>query len=271
MFRNFTYRILSIFMLSLIACQQPKSDVFIPIIEANEAAPETTTLIIKRLSDNKVWASNSERAKSRYIPASTSKIPHTLIALETEHSEPDTLFLWDGQERTFAAWNQNLTLTQAYKRSAAWVYQEIAQSLGRDAMASWLTQFDYGNHNVGTANNVTEYWLIGPLEISTLEQIEFLKKVSLRKLSLSAETYDVSRRIFQNETNGSHTLYAKTGWRHDEATIDIGWFVGWVENDDSKDIYVFALNMDMPHQGDHKKRKPIVMDALKSIGAWPTN
>jgi len=51
--------------------------------------------------------------------------------------------------------------------------------------------------------------------------------------------------------------------------MDIGWFVGWVETAQPSEIYVFALNMDMPQQGDQKKRKPIVMSALKSIGAWP--
>lgn len=253
---------------TLFGCERHQPDIFVSAIEAKGAVPETTTLVVKRLSDNKVWISNSNRATDRFIPASTSKIPHTLIALETEIASPETLFKWDSQERTFDSWNQDQTFIMAYRRSAAWVYQNIAQELGPKVMSSWLKKFDYGNYDIGT-DNVTEYWLAGPLEISALEQVDFLTRLAKRELPLSAETYDQSRTIFKNETKGSHTLYAKTGWMYDENAMDIGWFVGWVESEDLSESYVFALNMDMPNQGDQRKRKPIVMEALKTINAWP--
>lgn len=252
----------------LAGCEKQSSDVFVSVFETEGANPETTTLVVKRLEDNKVWISNLKRSETRFIPASTSKIPHTLIALETKTASPDTLFEWDGQERTFESWNQDQTLTKAYQRSAIWVYQEIAQSLGPDIMTSWLTQFDYGNHDIGT-DNITEYWLVGPLEISAIEQVEFLRKFLRRELPLSSETYEKSQTVFKNETEGLHTLYAKTGWMFSEEAMDIGWFVGWVETNNPSETYIFALNMDMPEQGDQRKRKPIVMIALKTIGAWP--
>ena len=253
---------------TLSGCERHQPDIFIKAIEANEAAPETTTIVVKRLSDNKVWISNSKRATDRFIPASTSKIPHTLIALETEIASPETLFKWDGQERTFESWNQDQTFIKAYRRSAVWVYQDIAQELGPNVMSSWLKKFDYGNFDIGT-DNVTQYWLVGPLEISALEQVDFLTRLVKRGLPLSSETYDKSRIIFKNETKGSHALYAKTGWMYDENAMDIGWFVGWVEAEAPSETYVFALNMEMPNRGDQRKRKPIVMEALKTINAWP--
>jgi len=251
------------------ACQKTDKDIFAPIINAHNTKPETTTLVIKRLSDNKTWISNPDRAKIRYSPASTSKIPHTLIALETKLAGVETLFKWDGRERTFKAWNQDQTLLQAYRRSAVWVYQEITQTLGSDIMASWLTEFNYGNHDIGAEDNVTQYWLTGPLEISALEQIDFLEKLSQEELPLSKKTYAEARPIFRDNVKVGHTIYAKTGWMYDEEAMDIGWFVGWVETADPLETYIFALNMDMPNQGDQKKRKPIVMDALRMIGAWP--
>lgn len=253
---------------NLSGCERHQPDVFINTIEAKGAAPETTTLVVKRLSDNKVWISNSNRATDRFIPASTSKIPHTLIALETKIASPETLFKWDGQRRTFESWNQDQTFIKAYQRSAVWVYQEIAQELGPNTMSAWLKKFDYGNYDIGT-DNVTLYWLVGPLEISAMEQVDFLTRLAKRELPLSSETYDKSRTIFKNESKGSHQLYAKTGWMYDENAMDIGWFVGWVEAEDPSEIYVFALNMDMPNQGYQRKRKPIVMEALKTINAWP--
>ena len=267
--RQFIFIVLASLLAVTGACQKPELNIFTPIFEVHGSSPETSTLVIKRLSDNKLWISNSERVETRFIPASTSKIPHTLIALETKQAFPETLFKWDGLKRTFKSWNQDQTLTQAYRRSAVWVYQEITQSLGREIMASWLTDFNYGNHDIGPADNVTRYWLDGPLKISALEQVSFLTKLSKRELPLSPETYEKSWGIFKNETKGSHILYAKTGWMHDEKAMDIGWFVGWVETHNPSDTYVFALNMDMPKEGDQRKRKPIVMNALQTIGAWP--
>jgi beta-lactamase class D len=267
--RQFIFIVLLSLLAVTGACQKPELDIFAPIFEAHDSSPETSTLVIKRLSDNKVWISNLERVETRFIPASTSKIPHTLIALETKQVLPETLFKWDGQKRTFTSWNQDQTLTQAYRHSVVWVYQEITQSLGRDIMASWLKGFNYGNHDIGTCGNVTRYWLDGPLKISALEQVNFLTKLSKREFPLSPETYEKSWAIFKNETNGSHILYAKTGWMYDENAMDIGWFVGWVETHNPSETYVFALNMDMPKQDDRKKRKPIVMNALQTIGAWP--
>ncbi len=269
MYQQFISIVLASLLAMLGACQKPELDIFTPIFLAHGSSPTASTLMIKRLSDNKVWIGNAERAETRFIPASTSKIPHTLITLETKQALPTTLFKWNGQVRTFKSWNQDQTLTQAYRRSAVWVYQEITQSLGHDMMSSWLADFDYGNHNIGTADNVTRYWLDGPLKISALEQVNFLTKLSKRELPLSPETYEKSWVVFKNETKGSHILYAKTGWVYDENAMDIGWFVGWVESHNPSETYVFAFNMDMPKQGDIKKRKPIVMNALQSIGAWP--
>ena len=261
--------ILISFLVVLTSCQNPSSDIFSPILKTNDASSNTTTLVIKRLSDDKIWTSNSKRAELRYIPTSTSKIPHTLIALETELAAPETLFKWDGRPRTFKSWNQDQTLITAYRRSAVWVYQEIARTLGPSVMSEWLERLDYGNADIGADDNVTQYWLTGPLAISAQEQVDFLTKLATHKLPLSPKTYVQARSIFQHDSQQGHTLYAKTGWMFDEDAMDIGWFVGWVEIDDPKEIYVFALNMDMPQSDDQKKRKPIVMDALTSIGAWP--
>lgn len=269
MFRTILSSILLIVFSIGVGCAEKEPESYVQAFEAEGAPPETTTLIVKRLSDNKIWISNSERANIRFIPASTSKIPHTLIALETKTALPDTLFKWDGKKRAFKSWDQDQTLTTAYRRSAAWVYQDMTRDLGPNIMRSWLTEFDYGNHDIGN-NRVDLYWLVGPLKISAMEQVEFLTKLVKRDWPLSSETYDRAWKIFKNETKGMHVLYAKTGWVHDKDIMDIGWFVGWVEVD-SSETYVFAMNMDMAETRESKNRKPIVMKALKTIGAWPVS
>ena len=78
MLKHFTFLILGLTFVFLTACQKPTTDSFESIIEAYGVSPDKATLFIKRLSDDKVWMYNSKRAELRYIPASTSKIPHTL-------------------------------------------------------------------------------------------------------------------------------------------------------------------------------------------------
>lgn len=48
----------------------------------------SSTMLVQRLSDGQVWVSNAVRSKERFSPASSSKIPHTLIALESGVATP---------------------------------------------------------------------------------------------------------------------------------------------------------------------------------------
>jgi beta-lactamase class D len=236
------------------------------IVTAEGVDPAAATLVIIRLSDGMEWVVNAARAEVLYPPASTSKIPHSLIALETGLAVPDTEFKWDGTPKLFKGWSQDQTLTTAYKRSAAWVFQDITAELGQAVMSDWLTRFDYGNHDIGSAADLTTYWLLGPLKISAQQQTDFLTALALQKLPLSKETYEAALPMFKNENRPGHILYAKTGWMQDVVHMDIGWFVGWVET--PAETYVFAYNMDMPEGTDGKIRKIVVISALQSIGAW---
>jgi len=41
------------------------------------------------------------------LPASTFKIPNTLIALEEEIVDENTVLKWDGKKRAWKPWNQD--------------------------------------------------------------------------------------------------------------------------------------------------------------------
>jgi len=239
------------------------------IFEQHDIPAQDATLIIQRLSDNRRWVVNTRRKEQRFLPASTSKIPHTLIALETGIATPDTVFKWDGRKRHFDAWNQDQTLRSAYKRSAAWLYQRLVGEIGAADMRAWLGRFNYGNYHTITDHNVDNYWLTGPLKVSAEEQVAFLTRLSSESLPLSEQTYKAARTMFKETETGTHSLFAKTGWKHNPTEMDIGWYVGWTEDSSSSEKFVFAFNMDMPNQGDQNKRKPIVMEALQAVGGWP--
>lgn len=232
-------------------------------------SPLSSTLVIKRLSDGQLWDSNKQRSRTPFSPASTSKIPHTLIAIESGIADADSLFKWDGIKRFHAPWNQDQTLQSAFEVSAVWVFQDITQSLGSGVMSEWLQRLDYGNALVGSDEDLTTYWLRGPLKISALEQVSFLEKLVLQKLELSPSTYAKALPLMIRQQTNSYTLYGKTGWMSHPTETDIGWFVGWVES--ATNVWIFAYNMDMLTPELRFKRTSVVTDVLTQLGATPTN
>ncbi|MEM9797119.1 MAG: penicillin-binding transpeptidase domain-containing protein [Pseudomonadota bacterium] len=236
------------------------------VVQASGNQIEQTTIVVKRLSDGQTWTHNNKRAQQRFSPASTSKIPHTLIALEYGLATSDSLFRWDGSPRSVRAWNQDQTLASAFQNSAVWVYQDITRTAGSETMSEGLGSIDYGNANVGSLDQSTTYWLDDTLKISAIEQVEFLSKLALERLPLSQTTYSAARDIMVSDRNETWVMRSKTGWRHSDENTDVGWYVGWLECPD--DDYVFAMNIDMPDTRYLSKREDISYSVLHDIGAF---
>jgi len=226
----------------------------------------SSTMLVQRLSDGQVWVSNAVRSKERFSPASSSKIPHTLIALESGVATPDTMFHWDGKMRWVDAWNRDQSLRSAFQVSAVWVFQEIVPRVGAVRMKEWLTRFEYGNADIGTKATLTTYWLDGTLRVSAEEQMNFLRRLAARDLDLSEATYEAADEIMQTDAGEGWSMYSKTGWRSAANKMDIGWYAGWVRC--GADTYVFALNMDMPSASFRNLRITTAKAALSEIGAF---
>lgn len=190
-------------------------------------------------------------------------------SLETSYADgPETVFKWDGVVRFYAPWNQDQTLSSAYKYSAVWVYQRMATELGYDTMSGWINQLGYGNGTIGAIDDLTTYWLVGPLETSARQQVGFLSRLATGDLPFSADTLRTAKEIMQADQGDGWTLYAKTGWRADGQNVDIGWYVGWVEQSKAglHHTYVFAFNMDMTEPADRALRISTVRSALAHLG-----
>src|SRR5258705_6168635 len=109
------------------------------------------TFVGYKIDDYLLIASDKERSGQAMLPASTFKIPNSLIALETGVVEdPDKdVFKWDGVTRSIEAWNKDHTLRSAIAVSAVPVYQEIARRIGQERMQKYVDLFDYGNRDIG--------------------------------------------------------------------------------------------------------------------------
>lgn len=259
---------IAMFLLACTACAESEGTPSLSrILEAQGVNPNDAALLIVRLQDGQTWSHGDTRLNERFVAASTSKIPHTFIALDSGHySGPATAFRWDGTERWVASWNQDQTLATAYARSAVWVYQEISKSLGPKRMAAGLKALNYGNRDTGEPKDVSTYWLNGPLKISAREQVQFLSDLRREKFPFSPTTYDEGKSIMLAGRRDGR--YAKTGWYFSEQEVDIGWYVGWheVESVSKQETYVFAFNMDMiDRETDPPKRVKVVDAALDFI------
>ncbi|MEL6688524.1 MAG: penicillin-binding transpeptidase domain-containing protein, partial [Pseudomonadota bacterium] len=208
--------------------------------------PNRAAILIQRLEDGVVWSHGEDRIDKRFVAASTSKIPHTFIAIEEGYVDSaNARFEWDGQERFAASWNQDQTMATAYTRSAVWVFQQITEALGPETMAAGIDRLDYGNEDTGGPEDITSYWLNGPLKISAREQVEFLTRLYQEDLPLSAKSYVLGKEIMgSGRDDGRH---AKTGWYYSNEAQDIGWYVGWQEvpasDDQDSQTYVFNIHV----------------------------
>lgn len=211
------------------------------------------TIVLSSLN-NEEFIHNDTRAIKRYIPASTFKIPNTLIVLEERVIKDEyEIIKWDGKKRFYEPWNKDQTLQSTIAMSCVWCYQRFAKKIGNEKYLDWLKKIDYGNEKTGL--DVSTFWLEGDLQISAVEQIEFLKKLYKDDLPFQQKYIDITKKILTVEKTKDYIIKAKSGW-----SGKIGWYVGYVET--KNNIWFFALNADIKKE-ELKYRKQIVMEALK--------
>jgi len=220
------------------------------------------TMLIESLDGTKRYVYNNVRAMTPLLPASTFKIPNTLIALQEGIVSADSNISWDGVERTVRAWNQDQNLKSAFKSSCVWCYQLFARNIGIEKYNEYLKKLQYGNEKTG--HNVERFWLDGELRISAYEQIAFLKKLYKNDLPFLQEHIDLLKSIMIDEQGKNYIIRAKTGWAVPKDAEHHGWYVGYVES--SKGVYFFATNLIIESADELPLRKLMTVQALKNKG-----
>ena len=215
------------------------------------------TIVIESLNKKKINIYNDKRASELFSPASTFKIPHSLIALNEGIVKKDSVIVWDKKIREYESWNKDQILLTAFKSSCVWCYQEFASKIGVEKYKKYLKELNYGNKKIG--DDVTRFWLDESLEITTFEQIKFLKRFYTNNLPFKIEDINLLKEIMIDEKNENYIIRAKTGWEG-----RYGWYVGYVETKD--DVWFFSTNIDTKSKDDLPKRKAITLEALKIKG-----
>lgn len=216
---------------------------------------------------NKKWYySDKKDSEKRTLPASTFKIPNSLISIE-EYAVKDEneVLKWDGVIREFPAHNADTDLKTAFKNSTVWFHREMSRRVGIDKYRKYLKEFNYGNQKL---SGIPDYfWLDNTLVISPAEQINFLSGLYEEKYPLSKRTYNIVKNVMIEKKTDSYTLRAKTGSGLVK-TLDIGWYVGYIETKDNVYFFATRLQQDEPNKNDDflNLRKTITFNIFQDMG-----
>jgi beta-lactamase class D len=224
------------------------------------------TFVGYKVDDYLLISSDSDRSGEEKLPASTFKIPNSLIALETGVvGDPDKdVFKWDGVTRSIEAWNKDHTLRSAIAASAVPVYQEIARRIGPERMQKYVDLLDYGNRNIG--GGIDQFWLTGDLRIDPVQQIDFVDRLRRGVLPVSKRSQDLVREILPVTKVGDAVIRAKSGLLGAEiGKPSLGWLVGWAEKGSANTV--FALNLDVHAPRHIADRMSLSQACLAAIGA----
>ena len=200
-----------------------------------EADTAGTFAVLDPSAGNRLVVTDRERAETGFLPASTFKIPNSLIALETGvvADADSTMFPWDKVVRDFDAWNQDHTLRSAFKASAVPVFQDIARKIGPERMQQYVDKFDYGNRDIGGGDR----HVLARREACASRRCSRSSSCSSfyrGELPVSKQNQEIVRDIMYLELSEFGTLRGKTGAvgiavaPGSKATL--GWLVGWLEH-----------------------------------------
>lgn len=232
--------------------------------------PDSGSIVVYDYQNN-VWTlSDSIHTKKETLPASTFKIINFLIALETKViKDENDIVKWVADYDTLKYGVRpdiyhDMTIEEAYKVSAGWVFVELAKKIGKDNYRKYLSSSNYGNLNLTQED--FDFWNFGEFAISPINQVQFLKDFYDENLPFAKRNIQIVKRVMINEQNENYILRAKTGWTR-ESGMNTGWWVGYVEHE--KGVHFFATRLLRGRSLDSRNfgscRKEITKKALKAL------
>jgi beta-lactamase class D len=140
------------------------------------ANPQSTheCFLFARLGETKPDVSDAAECGLATAPASTFKIPHALIALQTGVITTDTVIKWDGTGYEFESWRRDHTLSSAIKASVRPFFEQTARLIGPQRMHDGLSSLGYAADAFD--GNASAFWVTGDLVVSPMEQFGFLQR-----------------------------------------------------------------------------------------------
>ena len=200
------------------------------------------SLVLIDCSSGKTTTYRPADANTPLPPCSTFKIVNASIGLEMGiiTSQEEQFYKWDGIER-FPAWDQDLSLREAFQVSCVPAFQNLARQIGPERMQGWIDKVGYGDRNISAG--VDLFWLPSKeretILISPIQQADLMRKIVSGEIPFSDSSLSVLKKLMFIKKTDRGILYGKTGSGvDDEGLWVLGWFVGYVESNDKS--YAFA-------------------------------
>lgn len=247
--------------------------VYLTGVNASVAAPENTDTpaslpceqsesqcaFVLLTADGDLKVHNKQWANTRFSPFSTFKIPNSLIALDLGIvSDLSQTMSADTKTYTLEGWWPSSwtagehTLRSAYQVSNVPIYRAIATQVGAERMQGYLNDFDYGNRDISSGIDV--FWLGVSLQISPVEQAQFLQRLYNKQLPLKTSTYALLKPLMLNHDTPDYKIYGKTGAGTFSRTKAQGWFVGVVEENGKYHYFAaHGQSTSLKHIAKHRK------------------
>lgn len=198
-------------------------------------------ILIYDISNKTYYSNDFSWTRTGFIPASTFKIPNSIIALETGVIKNESvLFKWNGEKRWSKKWEQDLTFKEAFQVSCVPCYQEVARKIGVKRMKTYLNKINY-KEMIFDSTTIDNFWLDGASKISQIQQIQFLKRFYFSELPISKRTESIVKNVMLIEKTDAYALSGKTGLSEKNGLYN-GWFVGYFEVKNK--VYFFATNLE---------------------------
>ncbi len=259
------FYILSCSLILLVSCSVNKAKIDDDLQKYFDAKKVEGSFTMLNNADGEITVYNMELDTMRFSPASTFKIVNSLIGLQSGVITDEHMMIkWDGNRRTNAAWNKDMDMTEAFKVSSVPYYQEVARRIGKDTMQGWIDSLSYGNKNI--SGPIDSFWLNNQLKISPDEQLGLLKKLYFDQLPFRKSVQQQVRNVMVQEDNTLFKLSYKTGWGFDEQKNNIGWVVGWIEENRHVYFFVTLVRSADPKIDMKTVRMDITKDILKHYG-----
>jgi len=200
---------------------------------------EKGSVVTYNTSMDEYFKYNSLMCDTGFLPASTFKIPNSLIALEEETvSDVNQIIKWDKVKSPNESCNSDQTLATALKNSCIWVYSKFAETIGLRKYKDYIDKINYGNKLLDEPSD--RFWLEGGFKISANQQVEFLKRFYNYKLPFSQKNIDDVKKMILMQDRPNFKLSGKTGTGYINDKEVIVWFVGYIEK--PNETLFFAIN-----------------------------
>lgn len=192
------------------------------------------------------------QCEGRYTPVSSFKLPLALMGYDAGILVDQHNPAWpyrDGYTLNKDDDRGIIDPTTWESRSVVWYSQKLTAAMGLEKFRDYVTMFNYGNMDVngdaGKDNALMRSWLMSSLQISPIEQVEFVRGVLSQKFKITPRAYEMTMAIIPEfKAENGWTVKGKTGsgWLLNAAgaqdkTKPQGWFVGWAEKGNRKIVF----------------------------------